>query len=328
LTMIIGNVSPPLGSKAIGALEIARTSAGQSVAIPFVIVNGREHGPTLVVNAAMHGTEIIGTVAISRLYKECDPVKVRGRLVGVPILSVWAFEVENRLPTTFDHFDIEQLFPGDPNGSITSRVAFAFTNEIASKADFLIDMHGQDQYWQPTRAAIVPKPETIDSKIYGECVKLAKSFGVDQIWRLSKPGNIAEVMIRERGIPAISTEFGGVTDFMRTEAYIKEAISGIKKVMRSLDMLDEAEQENDLPPPPSVLDLNTIYNRNGGMWSTDARVLDRVRKGDRLGTICDPITAETIEEVRAPMNGVLALVWCPPMIKPSSVAIGLGEVVG
>ena len=319
------NFSTRPATKTNGVIEVAKTSAGQSIAIPFVKIVGARPGPTLVVNAAMHGTEIIGTTAISRFYNECDPSRVAGTFIGVPILSTWAFEAENRLPTMFDHFDIEQLFPGEPDGSITSRLAFVFTNEIASRADFLIDMHGQDQYWQPTRAAIVPVPETVNPAVYEKCLELARAFGVDQIWRIKKPGNIAEVMIRKKSIPAISTEFGGVTDFSRTEEYLRDATTGLENVMRYLGMLERGGS-GDKTNSPKIMNLHDVHNRNGGMWTTTARVGDSISKDQELGTISDPITGEIIERIKAPVDGDLALVWCLPMIKPGSSAIGVGEI--
>jgi len=313
------------GTKTNGTIEVARTSAGQSIAIPFVKIDGASNGPTLVVNGAMHGTEIIGTAAISRLYKRSDPSQVSGRVIGVPILSVWAFEAENRLPTIFDHYDIEQVFPGQLNGSITERLAYVFTSAIASEADYLIDMHGQDQYWQPTRAAIAPMPEIVGTDLYEKCLGLANAFGVNQVWRIKKPGNIAEVIMQKKSIPAISTEFGGVADFTKTEGYLRDATNGLENVMRHLGMMTGETRE--MTSSPQIMDLHDVRNKNGGMWWTEARVGDSVRKDQELGTISDPITGDVIESIRSPLDGELALVWCLPMIKPGSSAIGVGEIV-
>jgi uncharacterized protein len=328
LTVTIGTASAETGSKAHGFLEVSRGAAGLPIGIPVVIVNGSKPGPTIVANAAMHGTENLGTAAISRFYRRADPEKLRGTFLGVPILSMWAFEAEHRLPTLFDHFDIEKLFPGDTGGSITNRLAAAFMEEIASRGDCFIDFHGHEQYWQPTSAIIVPVPQPagdVGREVYEKCIDAAKAFGVDQIWRVKKPGNYPEVIMRKRSVPAISTEFGGIMDFTKTEDYIEAALGGMMNVMGWMGMI--ARRIPKRTAKSCVCDVKVVLNRYGGMWSTKARTGDRVKRGDLLGTVSDPITAEVLEEVRSPEGGVLGLVWAPPMIKPAVAAASVGKIV-
>jgi len=327
LKIEIGSCSVEQGSKGNGFLEVSRSSAGFPIAIPLVIINGSETGPTLVVDAAMHGTEIIGTIAISRFFKTADPKKIKGSFIGIPVLNTWAFEAEHRLPTSLDHFDMEKLFPGSESGSISERIAEAFMN-IARRSDCVIDFHGQDQYWQPTRAAIIPFPKpngSIEFELYERSVDLAKTFGVRQIWRLDKPGSIPEVIINEKHIPAFSLEFGGVTDFRQKIKQLDLAIEGIGNVMKSMKMLDGPP---NLPNyKTTICDLCPVLNKFGGIWQTSMEVEDVVEKDALVGTIDDPYTAETLEEVRAPVSGVITNLWCSPVIKPAVLALAVGRII-
>jgi hypothetical protein len=324
----IGSCSVESGSKGHGFLEVSKSSAGFPIAIPLVIINGSESGPTLVANAAMHGTEIIGTLAISRFFKTADPQHLKGLFIGVPVLNTWAFEAEHRLPSLLDHFDMERLFPGKEFGSISDRIAYAFMNKIVRRADCLMDFHGQDQYWQPTRAAIVPLPKplgNVDQSEYQKSLEAAKAFGVRQIWRLNKPGSVTESIMNETGIPAISLEFGGVTDFRRMPRQIGLAVEGISNVMKWLGML-EGEPTSQCYQS-SIYDKHRVLNRFGGMWSTSMEVEDEVKENSLIGTISDPYTADVLEEIRAPMSGVITNLWCSPVVKPAVLVVGLGSVV-
>jgi hypothetical protein len=324
----IGSCAAENGTKSHGLLEVSRGSAGFPIAIPVNIVNGIEDGPMLVADAAMHGTEVIGTIALSRFFKTVDPKRLKGAFIGVPVLNTWAFEALHRLPIGLDSFDMETLFPGKQDGSISDRIAYAFMNEIARRADCLIDFHGQDHFWQPTSAIITPQPApqgNVKPAVYQKCVEVSKAFGVRQIWRINKPGSVTETIMNEKGIPAISPEFGGVADFRRTEKDIDLAIEGIKNIMRWLGMLDEAPVSHNYRT--CVCDLHPVFNRFGGIWSSSVEVGDEVEEGDIVGTVSGPFTAEVIEEIRAPFSGVITNLWCSPVIKPAVLALGMGKVV-
>lgn len=316
------------GVKKHGYIKLSRSSAGFPIDIPITIVNGVEPGPVLVVNAAMHGTETLGTIAISQFYRALTPQQLKGTFIGVPILNMWAFEAEHRVPTLFDSFDLERLFPGDDSGSISNRLASAFMKKIVRLADCLIDFHGQDRFWHPTNAIIVPLPKpqgNIESNVYQHCIAAAQAFGVRQIWRLNKPGSVTETIITEKGIPAISPEFGGVTDYHRITDYVNQAVQGITNVCTWLGMLD------GIVPPRNfktcICDLHPVRNRFGGIWATSFEPEAEVIEGTVIGTISDPITAAILEEIRAPFSGVITNLWCQPVIKPAVLALGMGKVV-
>jgi predicted deacylase len=328
LKVVIGSASAEAGAKSQGFIEISRSSAGLPIAIPVFVVNGVEHGPTLVASAAMHGTEIIGTMTLSRFFRKADPKMLKGTLIGVPVINTWAFEAEHRVPTLLDHFDLARQFPGDPDGSISSMIAHAYMNELARRADCLIDFHGQDHFWQPTKASIVAHPQPqgpLKEGVYEKCIELSKIFGVRQIWRSTNALRVTEVIMREKDIPAIGLEFGGVTDFRCIEGYVEDATSGLTNVLRWLGMLEGEIQSRK--HKTCICDLNRVNNHYGGIWSTCAEVQDEVTEGTVVGTVSDPFTAEVLEDVKTPISGVIASLWCSPVIKPAVGPLAVGKVL-
>ena len=48
-----------------------------------------------------------------------------------------------------------------------------------------------------------------------------------------------------------------------------------------------------------------MQSKSGGILLYDRKVSEHVKRGELLGRIVDPYTAETTEELRAPQDGVL-----------------------
>ena len=75
---------------------------------------------------------------IKNLIRTLDPAKVTaGRLIVIPVLNVPAFAAGLRASPE-DGMNMNRAFPGDPNGSITSRIAHFITTEVLSRSDIVI----------------------------------------------------------------------------------------------------------------------------------------------------------------------------------------------
>ena len=106
---------------------------------PVLVVNGSAPGPVLCVTAAVHGDELNGIEMVRRLFYEIDPEKLRGTLIGVPIVNLDGFRRNSRYLT--DRRDLNRFFPGNPQGSTASRVAHSFFNKIVLHCEALVDLH-------------------------------------------------------------------------------------------------------------------------------------------------------------------------------------------
>jgi hypothetical protein len=335
LRITIGSASADSGEKSHGFVQVSRSSAGLPIGIPVNIVNGKKEGPTLVASGAMHGSEVIGTCVTSRLFKNLDPSQMKGVFIGVPVMNTWAFEAEHRVAQVLDptgisltRFDLARLFPGNRDGSIADLLAYTYMSEIARRADCLIDFHGQDHFWHPTSASIVAPPAPLSKlkpAVYEKCIELSKVFGVRQIWRNIKPGRLTATLNQEKDVPAIGLEFGGVTGPKPVYDYVARAIRGVMNVMKWLNMTDGEVEKWD--QKTCLCELNGVNNRFGGIWETAVEIEDEVKKGDTVGTVSDPYTAEILEEIRAPISGVVTNLWSPLVIKPCVGPVGVGRVL-
>ncbi len=107
--------------------------------MPVQVINGKRKGPTLFICAAIHGDELNGVEIIRRLMKVKALQRLKGTLIAVPIVNLHGFINQSRyLP---DRRDLNRSFPGSSKGSLASRMAYLFLNEIVGQCSHGIDLH-------------------------------------------------------------------------------------------------------------------------------------------------------------------------------------------
>ena len=87
---------------------------------------GHGDGPTLAVLAGVHGDEYEGIRAIPRIFRALDQADLRGRLIAVPVCNVPAYRTATR-SSPIDGLNLARVFPGDPRGTVTQRIAHVVT---------------------------------------------------------------------------------------------------------------------------------------------------------------------------------------------------------
>ena len=140
----IGGVRIRAGTVRALELPITRLVTGADVDLPVRVVHGREDGPRVWIDAAIHGDEVAGVEIVRQVMAGLDPKTFRGTLVAVPIVNVLGFMNGDRyLP---DRRDLNRSFPGSARGSLASRIAYLFMKEIVAGCEVGIDLHtGSDR---------------------------------------------------------------------------------------------------------------------------------------------------------------------------------------
>ena len=127
----IGGVEVAPGTRVAIDLPITDLSTHTPITMPVVAVRGRKPGPRLFVCAALHGDEINGVEIIRRLLQLSVLKRLRGTLIAVPVVNVPGFlSLSRYLP---DRRDLNRTFPGSARGSLASRLARLFIEEIVSQ---------------------------------------------------------------------------------------------------------------------------------------------------------------------------------------------------
>lgn len=114
-------------------------SAWGSVMIPVTVIrNGA--GPTALLTGANHGDEYEGPLALQRLAWEVEAADVAGRIIAIPYMNYPAFRAGRRT-SPLDGGNLNRIFPGRPDGSVTEKLAHYFADVLVPMADLVVDFH-------------------------------------------------------------------------------------------------------------------------------------------------------------------------------------------
>jgi uncharacterized protein len=278
---------------------VSTMANGTEIALTVHEIHGTlGDGPTLGLCASIHGNEPTGTEIILDTARRLAERRFRGRLLLLPVANPLAFEA-NRRHTPLDDQNMNRVFPGNPDGWHTERLADVMTREFLAKVDVLIDLHsGGDR-------------PTVDYVYIRNAEALSRAFGSAVLYRPveGKSGTMFQGtsigVTEERGVPSVTVELGG--GLVDQRPYVERGVQGVLNVMTALKQLDGDGVEL---PSQTVLDsILTVRPHHGGLLETSAPALgESIADGDVLGSVVSPYTFEVLEEIRNPVaNGVMVL---------------------
>ncbi|MGK0223188.1 MAG: putative deacylase [Limisphaerales bacterium] len=266
------------------------------------VIHGRLAGPVLLICAAIHGDELNGVEIIRRLRSFRTLSRLRGTLVLVPVVNQFGFIHQSRyLP---DRRDLNRCFPGSEKGSIASRVANIFFNEIVKRCTHIIDLHtaavNRDNLSQVRAALDEPGVREMAT---GFSIPVIINSGLIEHTLRSEAGKL--------GIPVITYESGEALRL--NERSIVTGVRGIVSVMRNLDMLPGKRVATVRAEPYVAHSTNWFRAPMDGMFRLLTKLGARVSAGDSLGVISAPFGSEEIV-LKAEEDGIVICVSNLPLV--------------
>ena len=311
--MTIGNVTAAPGTLASGELAVPARGADAGTTIPISILNGARPGPLLALVAGTHGAEYPPVLALQRLRTSIDPATLSGAVVMVHVANMPSFLGRTIYYTPGDGKNLNRVFPGRADGTISERIADVLTREVIERADYLVDLHCGDAneslrpylYWETTGAPAVVE----------QIHQLALAFGMDHIViDASRPTDPAASAYLSntavtRGKPAITIESGALGQ--ADEESIARVERGVAGVLRHLKMREAG---------PGPVEHTVYLGRNEVLRASHTGIFHpaverghTVAQGALIGRLTD-FHGKTLEEIRAPFAGeVLYVIGTPPM---------------
>lgn len=294
-------------------LHLVTDGMGVPVYVPIMVARGVHDGPTLGITAAVHGNEINGIPVIQRLFREIDPQRMQGTLVGVLVTNVPSLLLKQR--RFIDGIDLNHIMPGRSDGNVSQVYAYRIIQRIVRHFDYLLDLHTAsfgriNSYYI---RADMKDPKTRRMAMLQNAQIIVHNPPLDGTLR-----GAADAL----GIPAVTLEVGNPNVFQK--GLIRSGLTGIHNLLIHLGI---TEGEIEEPEIPAVICERSdwMYTDTGGILNVQPGIVEQVRAGDVVATMRD-VFGTTKMQYRAPHDGIVIGKSVDPINQTGGRILHLGVV--
>jgi predicted deacylase len=281
-------------------LEMGSNTFGSPLLVPVIIINGSKPGPTFGMTAAIHGNELNGIAIIHQLVATINPTQLEGRIIAIPGLNSVSVALEQReFPDTED---LNRLFPGKVNGTISQQFVYKITERILPAFDVHLDMH--------TASFGRANSFYIRSDLKNDTLRaLALLQQADIILNSTEAsagsntgGLTMRSMAGEMGIPSITIEYGDPQVYQ--PEMTARGLKGVQNILGWLGMYGKVALSDVPDTAVKCKKSYWIYTREGGFLEVTVALNESVSKGTEIAVVRDAF-GTVIARYTAPEDGIV-----------------------
>jgi predicted deacylase len=234
-----------------------------------------------------------------------------GRVILIPQLSESAC-IANTRTSPLDGVNMNRAFPGNPRGTISSRIAHFVKTRIFPQGRVVLDIHsGGREGAFPLCTSFHPIP---DAKQRTEIAQVAQLFDTPFvfIYASTMASGLLTDEAEAEGKITVGGEFGGGETVSRFG--VRHAYEGIRNVLRHYRLLEGDVRKirpESMPRPKLVraqcLDAYVPCPRDG-VWEPVVELGDPVTSGQLIGRLHDFSDHSALAaEIRSPRDGCIVM---------------------
>jgi N-alpha-acetyl-L-2,4-diaminobutyrate deacetylase len=293
-------------------------SAWGSIMIPVTVIRNGD-GPTALLTGGNHGDEYEGPIALYDMAQTLDAGRISGRVIIVPAMNYPALKAARRT-SPLDGGNLNRLFPGNPCGTPTEKIADYFQRTLLPMSDYVADIHsgGKTLLFVPFCAA----HRQADSVQENRCVAAMRAFNAPYSLlqlEVDKVG-LYDTAAEDMGKTFISSELGGGGS--ASAATVAIAKRGLRNFLRHAGILEgdpETGYSRNLEMPDERCFLTS---ESSGLLEYCTELGETVREGDVIARVHDiERTGRAPLEYRSAIDGLVIGRHFPSLI-------GTGDIVG
>lgn len=298
------------------------TVTGSRSILPVTEIIGTKAGPSVLITSGIHGGEYPGMAASMEIAAMLTPEDVSGKLTFIHSANPCAFWGRRPEINDEDKKNLNRVFPGDPNGTPTDRLAAVLMERYIRRSDFYVDLHSGDIHEELCPHVYYSKACT------REVSKLSKRMALHvdvpyMVPSLASGGayNCAAL----NGVPSILIERGGnglcrtkdVEGFKRDMIRLLTHLSVLATDRFEVTALHESVEE--------IKKVIYVLGKGDGCWRTELHESDRVKKGNVLGYTTN-LFGDRMETYLAEEDGVVLYINTSLALLNGKVAVAYAVV--
>ena len=288
----LGNITCNKGEKYSGFWKI------DDYNIPVTVIYGKNRGKTICISAGIHNCEYTSIQTAIDLANEFNPDNINGTLIILHTVNYSGFfkRVPRIVPE--DNKNLNRVFPGEENGTVSEKIAFAFSKYLYPQLDFFIDLHGGDLFEEVM--PFIYAPGIGEKEVIDFSHKVASNISLPVRVR-SKASTGAYNSAAIQGVPSLLIEIGGngnieSKNLDRYKSCLKEFLAYLEVIEYTTSSKSEEQKE--------ITQANYLESPCEGYWYPRFKAGDLVEKDDILGEIKDCFGKELCT-FRAEFDGII-----------------------
>ncbi|PBB80020.1 peptidase M14 [Mesorhizobium sp. WSM3879] len=289
-----------------GHLVVPKGADCEALSLPVFSLNKGE-GPRLLITGGCHGDESEGPIVARRMVEWLPERQTCGRVVILPVLNPPAVQAWTR-NTPIDGLNLNRVFPGRADGSVTERIADAVSRLLLPTADTVFDLHSFGRTWDfPPAGTTHP---IADAGLMAKTLQMAAAFKlpVTLLWDHDDTLGMFDTWAHSQGKVFVCAEFGGGTvgadNLAIYEAGVRNALIALGMVLGKAEYPTFRQQKfgHTLETHPS----DELKSAASGIFEPRCSVFDEVKQGDLIGILhaMDSLSVESID-IRAPGTSIV-----------------------
>ena len=309
---------------------ISISDGSDSTFIPITVFQGAENGPVLGITAGVHGYEYPPIIAGQVLIGQINPTQLKGTVILVQVANIAGFLGRSPYVNPLDGKNLNRIFPGKIDGSITEQIAHFISQNIIGRADYFLDMHGGDApedlmpycayYHNDLKPEASDKGKAMALSLGFDYVIIFRSTGKDYV-KEEYPSLYCSAEAFKRGIPSVDIECGKLGGAEPQD--IQKIVESVKNLLTHLQMSDIGAPK--MHTPILIHDRASLISPQEGIFYSDKRSGHYVSKGMEIGYITD-FFGNTLEKVKAPEAGVILYKIGTPPVNKGETLVVIGKV--
>lgn len=280
------------------------------------VITGGDGKKRVCIVTGTHGDELEGQLVAYFIAKQINehPELLNGTVEIYPALNPLGIDTLQRGIPNFD-LDMNRIFPGSPDGTMAEQTAHKIIEDLKG-ADLVVDIHSSNLYLRE-----IPQVR-ININDEEKLVPIAKKIGVEFIW-VHGAATVLEATLahslNSTGTPCLVAEMG--VGMRVNHEICSRFTQGVFNLLHDMGMWLE-EVDNSILPESIVCKGDCVEFLNAdvsGVFITKKKTGEKLRKGESIGSIVNPMEGKVLSDIVSPCDGFLFTIRAYPIVYEGSL---------